>query len=210
MKAVLFIDFENVQSISLAGLDRAETKIVIFVGKSQNKVPMNLVKEIDSFTRHDWVQISGDGKNNLDFHLAFEMGRLLEETERDAEFIVLSKDHGYDALIDYIRATHEKPCRRVNNLSELPLSKVKALTSLHTPEVLDNLRKIDPKKLPRTLKTLRKHVESAFKDKFDSKELDAVIEELFTKDMIYEVQNRINYRLNPQAQGQGGQRAGSR
>jgi hypothetical protein len=79
MKRILLIDFENVQKLDFELIDLADTEIAIFVGKSQNRIPFPVVEKTQSLgERVKWLKIAGDGKNNLDFHIAFELGRLCE------------------------------------------------------------------------------------------------------------------------------------
>jgi hypothetical protein len=47
----------------------------------------------------EWIQINGNGKNALDFHIAFELGRLAQK-EAKSFFHIISKDTGYDPLVN--------------------------------------------------------------------------------------------------------------
>ncbi len=114
-KRIILVDFENIQRLDFDNMDISNTNLAIFVGKSQNKIPFSLVEKAQSFgERLVWIKIAGDGKNNLDFHLAFELGRLCERMDKDVELIILSKDSGYDSLIRYINELGIKT-RRIAN-----------------------------------------------------------------------------------------------
>ena len=103
MTRVILVDFENIQKLDFENIDTTNTEILIFVGRSQSKIPFQLVEKAQTFgERLRWLKIAGDGKNNLDFHLAFELGRLCERYKNDVELIILSKDSGYDSLIKYV------------------------------------------------------------------------------------------------------------
>jgi hypothetical protein len=114
----LFIDFENTQKVKLEEGGGAFDKIIIFVGRGQNKLDFELVQRLQSLgTRVEWVKIGGEGKNNLDFHLSYMLGRMDVEADKSIGFTVLSRDKGYDALLRYI-SENGRESRRVDNLGK--------------------------------------------------------------------------------------------
>ncbi len=118
MAQYLFIDFENVQKVRLDQSSGSFEKIYIFLGRSQNKLDFELVQRLqDLGPRVEWIKIGGEGKNNLDFHLAYMLGVMDSKTDRGTGFVVLSRDKGFDALLRFI---HEKgrSCRRVDSLGK--------------------------------------------------------------------------------------------
>ncbi|MBI5211455.1 MAG: hypothetical protein HY927_15895 [Elusimicrobia bacterium] len=116
MTQYLFIDFENTQKVKLEEDGGTFDKILIFVGRSQNKLDFELVLRLQSLgSKVEWVKIGGEGKNNLDFHLSYMLGKMDTEADRAIGFVVLSRDKGYDALIRYI-VEHGRECRRTDNL----------------------------------------------------------------------------------------------
>ena len=118
MSHYLFIDFENTQKVKLEEGGGAFDKIIIFVGRSQNKLDFELVQRLQSLgSKVEWVKIGGEGKNNLDFHLSYMLGRLDSETPKSIGFTVLSRDKGYDALLRYI-SENGRESRRVDNLGK--------------------------------------------------------------------------------------------
>jgi len=119
MKTILLIDFENIQEIPLQAIDAASTEVRLYVGKSQNRVPFELASAAQRFGEaFSWHKIAGEGKNNLDFHIAFELGHLSARPERDCEYVILSKDTGYDHLLEYARGKGIH-CRRIRSLADL-------------------------------------------------------------------------------------------
>jgi PIN domain len=114
---LLLIDFENVHKVDISLLD-GRYRAIIFVGANQN--PPKAAKNkatAHRFTRVDFVKVEGTGRNALDFYIAFQLGRTFE-TAPDTEYIVLSKDKGYDPLLTHLNKNGLK-CRRVNFLEEL-------------------------------------------------------------------------------------------
>ena len=197
MQRILLIDFENVQKLDLELINLDDTEIAIFVGKSQNRIPFTVVEKTQALgERVRWLKIAGDGKNNLDFHIAFELGRLCERFKKDIELIILSMDSGYDALMKYIN-DFGIPIKRISNLAELADSKEDLPTSKFTGLVVSNLKKIDNQKRPRTSGTLKKHIESLLRDKANTNEIDLIIEEMFIKRLLTQTVNRLKYDFDP-------------
>jgi len=114
---LLLVDLENVHKIDLSLLDETY-RAIIYVGAKQNP-PKAASKKATAhrFQRVDFQKIEGTGKNALDFHIAFQLGRIIE-TEPDTECIVLSADKGFDPLLAHLNKNGLR-CRRVNAMAEL-------------------------------------------------------------------------------------------
>lgn len=78
IKKLLLVDLENKHKVDLSPLDES-FRAIIFVGANQNP-PKASTKPATAhrFSRVDFLKISGAGKNALDFHIAFELGRTFE------------------------------------------------------------------------------------------------------------------------------------
>jgi hypothetical protein len=123
----VLVDFENVQPESLDALNHEPFKVIVFVGASQTRIAFDTVASIHRMAaRAQYVQISGNGKNALDFHIAYYMGRIAA-AEPDACFHVVSKDTGFDPLIQHLRSKGVH-CRRAENVVA-----VTAMPSTATP-----------------------------------------------------------------------------
>lgn len=98
----VLVDFENVQPKNIDELNGRSCKIKIFAGASQSKVPLALASSLRVLGADaEYIQIDGNGKNALDFHIAYYIGRLAAQNS-DASFYVISKDAGFDPLIKRI------------------------------------------------------------------------------------------------------------
>jgi hypothetical protein len=117
--AFVLIDFENVQPRNMGLLKGGAFKIKVFVGASQAKVSLEMVLALQTFgTDAEYIQISGNGSNALDFHIAYYIGRLAVE-EPGATFHIISKDTGFDPLIKHLKA-HRIECKRSATIADIP------------------------------------------------------------------------------------------
>lgn len=123
-KKLVLVDYENIQKIDLSILDESY-RAIVFVGAKQN--PPKAAKKPTTahrFTRVDFQKIEGTGKNALDFHIAFQLGRTIEVAPA-TECFVLSRDKGFDPLLSHLNKNGLK-CKRINSLDELMVQSVVA------------------------------------------------------------------------------------
>lgn len=135
-KKLLLVDFENKQNLDLSSLD-ASYSAIVFVGHHQPEPKIK--KKIDSknrFVRVDYLKIDGYGKNALDFHISFTLGRMFE-TAPDTHCYILSADKGFDPLIKHLDANNFT-CIRVESIAELPLETLTKKTIVKYGLNIDN------------------------------------------------------------------------
>lgn len=111
-RTYLLIDFENVQPSAkdFEQVRGSQYRIRIFHGPHQVKFDADLVRALQPLgAQVEYVPCSRKGKNALDFHITYALGRLVEEGARDAapaasgrRFAIVSKDLGFDALLEYL------------------------------------------------------------------------------------------------------------
>jgi PIN domain-containing protein len=99
-KKWVFVDHENVGHLNDFETDDID-KIFVFVGATHKTLKINFIKLNDNVSL-DIIKIKKIGENNLDFHLAYHLGKLDVTSDLDIEFIVLSADKGFDHLIQYV------------------------------------------------------------------------------------------------------------
>lgn len=191
----MLIDFENVQPKNLETLKKHSFKIFVFVGENQTKVPFYLATAMQEFGEDaQYVKISGTGKNSLDFHIAYYIGRLSLE-DPNGYFHIISKDTGFDPLIKHLR---EKKIHihRENDLAEIPLLRISTATSEdETIEaIVQNLAGRGQSR-PRKVKTLSNTINSLFAKKLDEKELETLIAKLKEAKYITVNQGNVTYTL---------------
>ena len=189
---LLLVDFENVQQVDFSRLDTTY-KVKIFVGASQKNVPIELVTNAQKFgIPVEWKRIEGNGSNALDFHIAMELGRILENSNKP-ECVVLSKDKGFDPLLRFLTKSGLK-CERLNSLLELD-SKTIVSNEPNYQRVFDVLSKTEKRNLPRRRKTLTKHIQAIFQNKLPQLDVDKIIDILFANKLISETNHIISYEF---------------
>jgi PIN domain len=164
----VLIDYENVQPEALAVLEAEHFKVIVFVGASQTKVTFEAAAALQLMgSRAEYIKISGNGSNALDFHIAFYIGKLAA-ADPTAYFHIISKDTGFDPLIQHLK-TKKIFAARSRDVSDIPL--VKATNTKSQPEklavVVSNLQQRGASR-PRTIKTLSSTVSAIFQNQLNT------------------------------------------
>src|ERR1041384_7667498 len=114
----VLIDFENVQTKSLEQLNRDDFKVIVFVGARQ-AISSEMKESLQARgSRAECIKISGQGPNALDFHIAYYIGRYAA-AEPSAYFYIISKDKGFDPLIQHLKSK-KMSAGRVKSIAEIP------------------------------------------------------------------------------------------
>lgn len=108
VETYILVDFENVQPLDLGLLSDVHFRVKLFHGPHQNKLNIAIVRALQPLgDRVEYIQSERHGKNALDFHVAFYIGRLVESHRSDgmaARFVVVSKDRDFDSLLSHVRS----------------------------------------------------------------------------------------------------------
>ena len=189
----LYIDYENVQDVSLDIL-KENVKVMIIVGKSQSKVPIDLIMKTQPLgSGVEWVQVSGNGRNALDFFIAYFLGRdALADSSKT--FIIYSKDAGYDPLIAYLKHKGLK-ARRIVSFQELGQNKQIKMDEVGIKKVKDCLRKVAANSRPKKKASFTGFV-TATLNGMPKSEIESMIENMFIKKIVYEENGLIKYNLD--------------
>ena len=99
---VLLVDYENVSKVDLGAIPRG-VRVPFFFGASQKKVSTEFLRNaLELGPLFVPIDIEGQGKNALDFHIAFYLGEYLAQN-RNTQCVILSKDTGFDPLIGHLK-----------------------------------------------------------------------------------------------------------
>lgn len=191
----VLVDFENVQPKNLELLKEHPFKVLVFIGANQTKFPRHFVVAMQALGQQArYVEIAGSGPNALDFHIAYYIGELAAKNP-DAQFHIVSRDRGFDPLIQHLRGRKIR-VRRETDLAEIPELRIPDTTSRdeQIEAIVRNLRQRGHSR-PRKVKTLQNTINTLFTKKLDQAELDAIIDELRKRNLIAVKQNNVSYRL---------------
>ncbi|WP_017937492.1 PIN domain-containing protein [Zestomonas thermotolerans] len=200
------IDLENVQPASLQKLRNEGYQLRIFVGAHQPKISVDLAGEIQEFgERAKYIRMQNSGKNALDFLIAFYMGQI-SSSEPDSEFVVISKDTGYDPLLKHMRSLGLKANRSAAVVSAAPAPKPAAPSSQKkSPAQMSAAERVTfaiqylkkaGKAKPATRKTLGTALDSAFQRKLGPLVINDLINELTKQGVVIDKQGSLIYQLN--------------
>ena len=123
----IFVDYENVRGhdMDLSLLEGLKVEVIFIFGKRQNDVPVELVQAMLRFAGQFRIEkLSVEGKNALDFVLAYHIGKA-SALDPAGHFFVFSKDTDYDPLMIHLRAHHIK-AHRYGTFAEIPCLPVRA------------------------------------------------------------------------------------
>src|SRR5207244_2512009 len=100
----VFVDFENVHEVDLAIIGSKTVAFTLLVGPRQTKLDVSLVERLfEHAVSVQLVPLASAGKNALDFTLAYYVGRAVA-ADPTGYFHIVSKDAGYDPLIEHLRS----------------------------------------------------------------------------------------------------------
>jgi len=191
----ILIDFENVNVANLALLNGHPVKVLIFVGAKQTKIPVELAKSVQAFgTNAEYIQLSASGPNALDFHIAFTIGQLSVQ-EPDAFFHIISKDAGFDPLIDYSKKRNIR-VHRSNELSRIPILRtaIATLVNERVDVLTNNLAKRGSNR-PKTTIGLSNTINTLCGKALGASEIQEVIEALQQGGYISIDDTKVTYHL---------------
>jgi len=199
----VLIDYENVQPEAISVLNAEHFKIIVFVGATQSKVSFEIASVLQQMgERARYVKISGNGSNALDFHIAYYLGQLAQ-SEPEAYFHIVSKDKGFDPLIQHLKGNKVRVCRSAD-VTEIPI--VKASNAKSPAEklaiVVAYLQRRGNQK-PRVIKTLSGSIKAQFQSPLPDPEITSLIEQLQKQKLITINGSKVQYHLPELNEGLG-------
>ncbi|MDD5866177.1 MAG: PIN domain-containing protein [Lachnospiraceae bacterium] len=170
--SVYLIDYENVHYAGWEGIDKLTNKdeVILFYSENASTIPMDLhIKVVNSGANLRYIHVAKTAKNYLDFQLSALSGYLVAQTNQ-TEFVVVSKDTGFNAVVDFWNhqdfAGREVRFSRREQIAEVPAVKkadpkkaAKKTETLKTEQKKTEQKKTEPKKTE-PKKTATKKIET--------------------------------------------------
>ena len=189
----VLIDYENVQPKDVALLHGHSFKVLVFIGANQTKVPLDLVKTLQPMGANaDYILISGNGKNALDFHIAYYLGDLANK-DPEGFYHVISKDTGFDPLIAHLKSRGIY-AQRSSALCNIPILGFIAPKTIdeRVDAVIKNLQSRGNAR-PRKIKTLASTIHALFLKKLEQSEVDGLVAALEKRGKIVAADGNVSY-----------------
>ena len=194
-KNYVLIDYENVQPKNLDLLSAPRFQVLIFVGANQKTIPIDIAQAIQALgTTAEYIKISGNGKNALDFHIAFYIGTLADR-EPKAVFHIISKDTGFDPLIEHLRLKKIRS-HRLPDIAEIPILRISDTINIEEKikSIVKNLIGRGTSK-PKTETTLSNTITSLMEKAPNKTELQNILNRLQNKGYIKIHEGNVTYNL---------------
>jgi hypothetical protein len=189
----VLIDFENVQPAALEALAEDHFKLFVFVGASQNKVPFETAVSLQKLgARAEYIKISGNGSNALDFHIAYYIGKLAA-TDSAAFFHIVSKDTGFDPLVQHLKSQGIL-AGRVKDITDIPLLKasVTKTPAERNQVALTWLQQMKASK-PRTVNTLSSSIGALFQRQLTEEQISGIVQWLSEQGHLVVTGTKVSY-----------------
>ncbi|WP_435235853.1 PIN domain-containing protein [Psychromonas sp. PT13] len=189
------IDLENVQPQNLQLLKKNDFKVIVFVGEKQSKLSFELVAAMQSLgSNAEYIKINGNGPNALDFHIAYYIGDISAKNS-DCFFHIISKDTGFDPLIDHLKSK-KILASRVKDIADIPFLKLTTTISVskRADTIIKHLKGRGNAK-PKTATSLINTIISLFHKTLNEKELNQVLNELLKRKVIIKNGSKVTYKL---------------
>jgi hypothetical protein len=184
--------------------------VPFFFGSSQKSVPKDFMLTALQLGKERFIPINiqGQGKNALDFHIAFYLGEYLTKYSQ-TQCVILSKDKGFDPLVKHL-VNRKFTVSRVTTLAEAfpPQSsavpgksrpsvpaKVKPVAASPVENALAWLNGMEKGKRPKKRKALVSHLHSHFARKEPMAAIERMVDRMIGDQKLAESAGKISYRF---------------
>ena len=214
----VFVDYENVHAVDPTIIGSKTVHVTLLLGAKKTKFDATVVEKLMQHAATvKIIRLASSGRNALDFTLAYYLGRAVLADPCGC-FHIVSKDKGYDALIEHLRSKHFFACRHedftpltssavdkpvaatspVASLAAKAPAKPRIATSVEPldAQVLEYLRKPTTKR-PRTERKLTSHLVSHLGKKVTETEVAKLVKRFISAGhVVTDDKGRIIYHLD--------------
>ncbi len=187
-----FVDYENTGSLDAIDLGKYD-RMFVFLGPKNRKLKLGEISSV-GFCSLELISLNTMGPNNLDFHLAFHLGRFHELADEEIEFHVISNDSGFNGLINHIKELGRK-CKKVVTKSKDEKSRPIVNLSPCAALIVDRLATMDGRKRPRTKTKLINWIKSQCAQMLNGSDPGVFYEELKKVKIVHELGSDITYSI---------------
>lgn len=187
-----FVDYENIGS--LVGLNISDyDRVFVFYGPKNTRIKVGALPP-EGFCRIELIGVTTMGANNLDFHLAFHLGRFHEVAEKGVAFHIISNDSGFNGLVNHLKKLG-RSCKKVATNVVAPVQEVHQPLSKEASLVVARLKQLDGRKRPRKRESFINWIRSQCQGLGKGVGPEAVCKELVSAALIREMGSGISYKI---------------
>jgi len=186
-----FIDYENIGSLDGIQMGKYQ-RVFVFCGPKNTKLNIGQTT-FSKFFKIEIIKLKTTGANNLDFHIAYYLGIYSKVADQHIEFHVISKDNGFNGLINHIKQTGRK-CKKIT-LQSKDKAKSAIVLSSCAKLAIKRLKQIDGRKRPRKQDKLENWIDSQCRSIDDTINSKVVVNELVKTGMIAYSDTGVKYQL---------------
>jgi len=186
-----FVDYENTGSLEAIDLSKYQ-RVFVFLGPKNTKLKLGEMSK-SGFSTLEILSLNTMGPNNLDFHLAFHLGRFHEIAEKSVEFHIVTNDSGFNGLVNHLKGLGRK-CRRVAT-KQVEKQNVVPELSACASLVMERLGPMDGRKRPRKKTKLVNWIKSQCAQLLNGEEPIVYYEELKKAKVIRESGSDVAYEF---------------
>jgi hypothetical protein len=202
-RTAVFIDFENVPTLDAVSLPE-DTSVLFFRGAKQKSIDDTTLDAIAALPpgRFKRITISGEGKNALDFHIAFYLSEELRD-DPTTRCIVVSKDDGFDPLIAHLKARGFHVSRCPSLKAAFSGGSQATAATKNTPkgpkspptldEVVSFLAGHPAANRPRKRSGLVRIVETRYKGRICLEQAEALVRKVFEAGAVSEADGKLTF-----------------
>jgi len=187
-----FVDYENIGSLEALNISEYE-KMFVFCGPKNTRIKFGLLPSND-FSNIELIRVTTMGSNNLDFHIAFHIGRFHEIADENTVFHIISNDAGFNGLINHLKKIGRKS-KKVSTKTSSVSGEVRSKLSECASLIVTKLTKLDGGKRPRKRAKFLNWIKSQCQGLDDAPQPEAVCEELIKAKIVQESESDVSYEL---------------
>jgi hypothetical protein len=164
--------------------------LFIFCGPKNPNIKLGNAA-IDEFIKIEVIRLKTNGANNLDFHLAYYLGKFSQTAPKEIQFHIITKDTGFNGIVSHIKKSG-RSCQRVGPPEKKKERKLSPCADL----IVTRLQKIDGRKRPRKEQQLVNWIESQCQPVSKNINGKSVLGELVKSGLINKDKQLMRYTFN--------------
>ena len=176
-----FVDYENIGTLGKLDLSLYQ-RVFVFMGAKQPKLDFGETK-YEYPINIQIIQVAVSQSNNLDFHLAYYLGKTDLEAPAGVVFEVVSNDNGFSPLLSHLKK-NGRQCKQLK-MGNASAEKNKLVQSLSSKS---------KEKRPKKVASLKNHIASHLRIKGDEVKVQGYVNQLIAAKFIHLEGDGVVYR----------------